>query len=140
MALLGGVDWSDAPEPVQLVPGEYEVRIADAQLTQNKNPDRETGEYGHHIAITYQVFGHENPDFNGKSLYDRFSTKRTARFMFLRLLSAIGLSPEDLDSYDDLKGHELKVQVVLQKARPRPGEDPEDTRSFPEVKRHMPLA
>lgn len=140
MSIIGGVDWSDAPEPVSLEPGVYEVRIAKATLTQNKNPDKETGEIGHHVLVEYVTQNCDDPALNGKTLNDRFSTKRSARFMFLRLLSAIGVSPEDLNDYDDLAGHELKVQVALKKRPAREGEDPESIRAWPEVTRHLPLA
>jgi len=140
MSMIGGTDWSDAPEPVSLQAGEYEVRVSGAILVENRNVDKDTGEKGHHVKVTYTIMNAEEPDFNGKDLTDRFSTKQSARFMFVRMLACCGITPDDLETYDDLIGSELKVQVALKKRNAREGEDPENIRAWPEVVRTMPLA
>ena len=137
MALIGGVDWDDAPEPVQLEAGEYEVRVVSAKLTQNKKVE-DDGTQGHHVAVTFAIQNADDPDFNGKEVIHRFSTKRTARFMFLRFLNACGLTAEGLDDYDDLAGHECKVQVVLRQLPKRDGDT--EPRMWPEIQRFIPLA
>jgi len=140
MSIIGGTDWSDAPEPVELQAGEYEVRVAAAVLIENRHPDKETGEKGHHVKVTYTIMNAEDPEFNGKDLIDRFSTKQSARFMFVRMLACCGLTVDDLEEYNDLIGSELKVQVALKKRPAKEGEDPESIRAWPEVVRVMPLA